>query len=316
MKEPSSELLDNNKLNNPGVVDNGLDRKNGDNKLITNDYDITSRKLSTSNTNNSITTPTTNKIIELKKTDNNDEKKQPDGSGNTLKTSEEDDKRKSTGSISSLKKLWEAKEGTNNEQMMQQLSPKLGIKNPSNNNKQAIADDDNEEHQQHNLKKPAVPIKPTKLVSIYATPIQVKLPPPPSAQIIDSNISTANTSATTTTTATTPITTTTTQINRDGILDLLTLLESSLKIPVNSISASQWLQLSDKLNILQNSCVAFADKESMPPHSKFQFRELVSRIECQSRCLRSAGSKNFNENEKLVLEVGQSLKQISNALHR
>lgn len=103
---------------------------------------------------------------------------------------------------------------------------------------------------------------------------------------------------------------------RDNILELITVLESSLKIPVNSISAAQWLQLSERLNVLQSSCVTFADKESMPPHSKFQFRELVTRVENQSRSLRSAGSKNVQDNEKLVHEVGQSLKQISNALHR
>ncbi|XP_068143366.1 tyrosine-protein kinase Abl isoform X2 [Drosophila tropicalis] len=145
-----------------------------------------------------------------------------------------------------------------------------------------------QQQQQQLPQKPAVPHKPTKL-TIYATPI-AKL-----AQS-DSNNST--------------------QISRESILELVTLLEGSLKHPVNAISASQWLQLSDKLNILQNSCVIFAENESMPPHSKFHFRELVTRVETQSQHLRSAGSKNMQDNERLVGEVGQSLKQISNALHR
>lgn len=219
---------------------------------------------------------------------------------------DDEDKRKSTGSISSLKKLWEAKEGTNNEQLMlqQQLSPKMGIKNAANNNKTTMQlDEENEDHQLLN-KKPAVPIKPTKLVSIYATPIQVKLPP----SMTTTTVTADQTVATTTANAG--------QINRDGILELVSLLEGGLKAPVNAISAAQWLQLSEKLNHLQTSCVAFADKESMPPHSKFQFREVVTRVEGQSRCLRTAGNKNIQDNEKLVLEVGQSLKQISNALHR
>ncbi|EDW34779.1 GL12721 [Drosophila persimilis] len=105
-------------------------------------------------------------------------------------------------------------------------------------------------------------------------------------------------------------------ISRESILELVGLLDGSLKHPVNAISASQWLQLSDKLNILQNSCVIFAENESMPPHSKFHFRELVTRVETQSQHLRSAGSKNMQDNERLLLEVGQSLKQISNALNR
>lgn len=103
---------------------------------------------------------------------------------------------------------------------------------------------------------------------------------------------------------------------RENILELITILESSLKIPVGAISATQWLQFSERLNALQNLCVNFADKETMPPHSKFQFRELVNRVENQSRCLRTASSKNVQDNEKLIHEVGQSLKQISNALHR
>uniref|UniRef100_A0A6B2EE57 Tyrosine-protein kinase n=1 Tax=Phlebotomus kandelakii TaxID=1109342 RepID=A0A6B2EE57_9DIPT len=199
---------------------------------------------------------------------------------------DEEDKRKSTGSINSLKKLWESKEAAPENPPPVQLSPKLCLKKTTEEETQ-------EEANQANLlgtsKKPAVPIKPTKL-TIYATPIPTKAPSQDQ-----------NTSIT---------------ISREGILELVTLLEGSLKIPVTAISASQWLQLSDKLNILQNSCVNFADKETMPPHSKFHFRELVTRVENQSRSLRSAGSKNVQDNEKLVLEVGQSLKQISNALHR
>ncbi|XP_070071456.1 tyrosine-protein kinase Abl isoform X8 [Drosophila takahashii] len=139
--------------------------------------------------------------------------------------------------------------------------------------------------------KPAVPHKPTKL-TIYATPI-AKLADPATSGSASS-----------------------TQISRESILELVGLLEGSLKHPVNAIAGSQWLQLSDKLNILHNSCVIFADNGAMPPHSKFQFRELVTRVEAQSRHLRTAGSKNVQDNERLVSEVGQSLRQISNALNR
>lgn len=304
-KKSDSDSLERGKSNSDGVDADILrstkkieiiSKKNGDSKLIEHDNNVTTTAVS--NRKKSISDK--NKVIEMKKTEIKiDIQEEPKRDSSTecviiSSKSDDDDKRKSTGSISSLKKLWEAKEGTN-EQM--QLSPKLGVKNSiSNNNKNG--DDENEDHQLLN-KKPAVPIKP-KLVSIYATPIQVKL--------------TQN--ETNTTTTTTPATMTTTQINREGILELVTLLEVSLKMPVNSISASQWLQLSDKLNILQNSCVVFADKETMPPHSKFHFRELVTRVETQSRNLRSAGTKNVQDNEKLVSEVGQSLKQISNALHR
>ncbi len=105
--------------------------------------------------------------------------------------------------------------------------------------------------------------------------------------------------------------------SRESILELVQVFECNLKMPVNLITATQWLQLSDKLNIIQSSCVSYAETaETMPPHTKFQFRELVTRVENHSNCLRSAGQKNVQDNEKLLVEVGQSLKQLSNALHR
>lgn len=156
--------------------------------------------------------------------------------------------------------------------------------------------------------KPAVPLKPTKL-TIYATPMAQKLATAGGNADITTTINNTNNTNTTTSENST-------KISRESILELVGLLEGSLKHPVNTISASQWLQLSDKLNILQNSCVVFADNECMPPHSKFHFRELVTRVETQSQSLRTAGTKNVQDNERLITEVGQSLKQITNALHR
>lgn len=220
-------------------------------------------------------------------------------------TEDDDDKRKSTGSISSLKKLWESNNtsgGSTNEPGFSQVSPKsqtksvIGSNNNNNNKISGGSGDDYDDHILTANKKPAVPTKPTKLSSIYATPIQVKLNadstavPTPSASPMP--------------------------IKRETILELIQLLETSLKSPSTTITASQWLQLSDKLNILQNSCVSYADSSTMALHSKFQFRELVTRIEAQSRSLRSAGSKNVQDNEKLIQEVGQTLKQITNTLHR
>ncbi|XP_058838325.1 tyrosine-protein kinase Abl isoform X1 [Topomyia yanbarensis] len=264
------------------------------------------------------------------------------GSGGT---GDEGDKRKSTGSISSLKKLWEAKESPNEQNT--QLSPKLGVKSAANlklnnnpdeettsvNNSSTIVTTTNSNSSQNDdhqpapqlitAKKPAVPVKPSKFTSIYATPVQTQVPNPALITSIgnanntttsksnDSNSSLLSEKSTASSSSGPS-----SSASREGILELVTVLEGSLKIPVNSISATQWLQLSERLNSLQSSCVTFADNETLPPHTKFHFRELVTRVENQSRSLRSAGNKNMQDNEKLVLEVGQSLKQISNALHR
>lgn len=218
-------------------------------------------------------------------------------------TCEDDDKRKSTGSISSLKKLWEAKEGNGTMSIGDlsqiQFSPKSTPLSNSNNK-----NSDEDFDLLNSSKKPIVPSKPMKLVSIYATPIPIKLCsdlPSPTPSITSTLIASDGS---------------TSHASRDAVLELIHLLGNTLKTPINSISASQWLQLSDKLHILHTSCVSYANNASMVPHFKFQFRELLSRIETQSRNLRSAGSKNSQDNEKLIFEVEQSLKQISNALNR
>lgn len=295
---------ENRKLSNP------IAKKNGDARSILEPDNVKNRKKSAIDSNP--------KVIDMKKTDNkidtqDEKRKRETNEANKVAGAEDEDKRKSTGSISSLKKLWESKEvggTTAHDQGGTQTSPKLSSKNViSNNNKNG--DEDNEDHTTTN-KKPAVPMKPTKLVSIYATPMPVKMPNDSAGSKAADAPAVGNGTANNANNAAPN----TAQISREGILDLVHLLEGSLKLPINSISASQWLQLSDKLNILQCSCVLYASKETMPPHSKFQFRELVTRVETQSRCLRSAGSKNIADNEKLMSEVGQSLKQISNALHR
>lgn len=281
-----------------------------------NVFDATPSKNNHENIINSCTASLIeSKVIDIKKTEikaNTKEKcdkKKPDTDPKgCIASNEDEEKRKSTGE---LKKLWEAKEGsyvTPSNESQAQLSPKAAAQSSGagNNNKNI----DDESDTLNLTKKPIIPTKPLKLVSIYATPVQVKLN-------ADSNIINSTSSPTSSLLlATNNNANSDSQIGRDAILHLIQLLECTLKIPINSITSSQWLQLSEKLNILQTSCVTFADNATMAPHSKFQFRELVTRVENQSRNLRSAGSKNIQDNEKLVYEVRQSLKQISNALCR
>lgn len=231
--------------------------------------------------------------------------KRKSGEGEGGKSSEgEDEKRKSTGSINSLKKLWEANTGEQNQLSPKMASKKSGENDDGQNNNSNNSSPGNGHHDTGMdppvAKKPVVPMKPSKL--IYATPAHQ---PTAGAKVVENN----NHSNSSANNMTTPV-------SRENILELLQVVECNLKIPVNLITASQWLQLSDKLNIIQSSCVTYADKESMPIHSKFQFKELVTRVENQSNCLRSAGQKNVQDNEKLLIEVKQSLKQLSNVLHR
>jgi abelson tyrosine-protein kinase 1 len=284
-------------------VDDGADEINkinskSDNKLIS---DV---KPNNNNTMNN------GKKTEIK-IDVVDDKKKDAGDVKSSEIIGEDDKRKSTGSISSLKKLWEAKELAPAGEQVNQLSPKMGSKkkddNDDNHNNNHNTSPSNGHHESGMdppvAKKPAVPVKPSKF-TIYATPIQQSIP-----KVIENNNHSTLVNAMSSTNSAAPA-------SRENILELVQMVECNLKIPVNLITATQWLQLSDKLNVIQSSCVTYADNESMPLHSKFQFRELVTRVENQSNCLRSAGQKNVQDNEKLLVEVGQSLKQLSNALHR
>uniref|UniRef100_A0A182JPV8 F-actin binding domain-containing protein n=1 Tax=Anopheles christyi TaxID=43041 RepID=A0A182JPV8_9DIPT len=383
----------------PLVVRNGtaISSKNSmdsSNKLLLENNELNSLKLKKTNVASTIVTGTapidSNKVIELKKTEIkielSDDRKRESLEGNSLKVDsgggsgdnlstgssgaggeEGDGKRKSTGSISSLKKLWEAKESPGGDPLSAQLSPKLGTKSVANmvpkmnNNMEAeegsVGGGHDSTQQQDQLqqpnaapaagcvssgtlgsnKKPAVPMKPSKFSSIYATPVQNIMQTTTSTMVSlgssgggtsntsniyaksndssSSSIQQSDKSSSTLPTSTTGSATPSAG-GRENILDLVQLLQTSMKQPVSNISASQWLALSDRLNSLQSCCVTFADNESLPPHAKFHFRELVTRVENQARSLRSASNKNVQDNEKLVQEVGQSLKQISNALHR
>lgn len=357
-KAKKSEILRNGTSKNGGGGDSSA-------KLLLENNELNSLKLKKASPAQPVVTSVapidSNKIIELKKTEIKIELSQEDkkrevldanaggGTGgdnlSTGSTGDEGDKRKSTGSISSLKKLWEAKESPNDHQGGAQLSPKLGVKSAANlklnNNSEEASESSNPTTNSNNssqhdeqlqqapqlAKKPAVPLKPSKFSSIYATPVQIQAPtqtpaPAPTTTTTSKSNDSNSSLLSEKSTASSSSAPSSSSASREGILELVTLLEGSLhKLPASSaVSASQWLQLSERLHSLQSSCVTFADNEALPPHTKFHFRELVNRVDAQSRSLRSAAASSKNtsaqDNEKLVLEVGQSLKQISNALHR
>lgn len=293
--EPASNIIDFKsrlrKVNN-GEGSSSCSDQDGENKKTDIKIEVTPQIMTTT------TTTTCNNQLQQQhhQQQQNDERKENNYNSNNISNGESDDgsgnKRRSTGSISSLKKLWETNDGSTmpNDGPMQ-LSPKC------NNNDEI--DVQQQQQQQSNTTvttssqsqlvkpKPIVPVKPVKL-TIYATP-QLQQQP-----LIESCAATS----------------------RESILEFVDSLESSLKTPVNTISNSQWLLLSDKLKKLQNSCSVYADNEKMPPHSKFQFRDILTRFEIQSNNLRSAAAcKNLQDNEKVLQEVGHLLKQISNALY-
>lgn len=180
--------------------------------------------------------------------------------GESTTAAEEEDKRCSTGSINSLKKLWEGEsppEG-GKEQQRKLWQP---------DEKPAIAT------------KPttkAAAAKPTASSAIYATPGGLA-----------------------------------------NVLDIWPVLENNLNALKSStnISSASWLLLSDKVCSFHASCLSYVDSAA-PPHTKFHLRELLTKLETQSRLLRSAGTRNQVENAKVLNELHSMLKDVINAVQK
>nr|CAD7396685.1 unnamed protein product [Timema poppensis] len=223
---------------------------------------------------------------------------------------ESDDKRRSTGSISSLKKLWESKEVP---ELPGQVSPKLGLKSSRS---EVEGHSSPEEGPTRRVwppldEKPAVPTKPIvkavkpvlaapKLQSgpaIYATPSSAPKP----HTVVSRSDGDDNTA----------------KSEKESVLEISQALETSLSSlrSATNVSTGSWLQLSDKVGLFHSSCISYADR-IVPSHARFHFRELLTRLENQARQLRSAGARNSADNTKLFAEVQNTVKDVINAVQR
>ncbi|KAL1517707.1 hypothetical protein ABEB36_001439 [Hypothenemus hampei] len=259
-----------------------------------------------------------------------------------VKLDDSDDKRKSTGSISSLKKLWEAQKDSDYGTC--QLSPKLSIKSTkseeilehspvdnsddsskmersvsseksSNKSEKKSWPPTGEEKPVIPTKPPVKPIKPIVTRSsgpaIYATPIASK--PPISVKPVTDNNKSPEEEGQKLTTSSTSIDKT----GKESILEISQALENTLNTIRNNpaVSTATWLQLSDKIGLLHGSCMDYADNV-VPAHTKFQFRELLTRLEHQGRQMRSANSRNQTENTRCINEVNNTIKDVVNVVFR
>lgn len=240
-----------------------------------------------------------------------------------------DDKRRSTGSISSLKKLWENKEASCDNQP---LSPKLNVRGASS--KQDIGDvaseDSPEDHSGAStrsstskgdsrvwpptssssvtleMEKPIVPAKPLKSLgpsskhfgsSIYATPNCNKSQSDDDGGKQPSGESTKGA--------------------KHSVMEISNVIENSILNLKGSptIVMASWLQLSDKVGLLHGMCVNLTDT-AIAPHARFQFRDLLTRLELQARQLRAAGTRNITENTRLLCDVQNTIKDVINTVQR
>lgn len=229
------------------------------------------------------------------------EKKNEDGTEETnTNGQEEEDKRKSTGSINSLKKLWESKDGVEGPA---QVSPKLGHKQPKPDEKESSPPDKKSWPPQEDKDKPTVPAKPLVKSSKPAVPPPAK-PQAPSNIYATPGRTDQNTEGTTVK-------------NKESVLEISHALEISLGAlkTGGSTTTAGWLQLSDKVGLLHTTCQGYVDSLG-PPQARFKFRELLVRLENQARQLRSAGTRNSADNAHLCTEVHNTVKDVVNAVSR
>lgn len=192
-----------------------------------------------------------------------------------------DDKRRSTGSISSLKKLWEGE------------SPPSEVAVPVTAKERRVwppPHDDN---------RPAVPVKPSSAAAVAAA-------------------AAAKSSTTTNTNKSNAIYATPGAASPSNILEQWQTVDSSLRAlrAAPAVTSAGWLSLSDKVGGFHASCLNYADTAA-PPNLRFHLRELLNRLESQSRQMRSAGGGRQQADHSTIFQtLDGTLKDILNVIQR
>lgn len=211
---------------------------------------------------------------------------------------EEENKRKSTGSINSLKKLWESKDSVEN---VSQISPKPSNKLPKSEDKDR-SPPEKKIWAQSTEDKPLVPTKPLVKSSKPAVPPPAKPQTPSNIYATPSRLEGTPESE---------------EKNKETLNEISQALENTLGLLKTSgaTTTAAWLQLSDKIRLLHGKCQGYVDSLG-PPQVRFKFREVLAKLDSQARQLRSAGTRNSEENVLLCNEVHNTIKDVLNAMSR
>lgn len=265
----------------------------------------------------------------------------------------EEDKRQSSGSISSLKKLWETGGSVQPQDTVRKVSPKIATRRPESlrlsKNENITSDEcrpsppppsppvppktpdegtddgSHQPHQQPLATKPVVPtkpaLKPSKLPTV-AGPIssgtvtasrflksssaQQSTKPP----VVPRNQSRGD--------SPNPSNEEHDQMaeSKTSILEISSSLESGIALlkSSGSLSSVSVMQLSDKVQLFWSTCSSYA--ESIPPHGRFRFRELLSKLETQGNQLRTCSSNNSSTSAKLFTDLHNTVRDLVNVVQR
>lgn len=189
-----------------------------------------------------------------------------------------DDKRRSTGSISSLKKLWEGESPPSEVVAATTTVKERRVWPPPH--------DDN---------RPAVPVKP----SAAAT---AKCSTTAGTVAIKSNAIYATPGA----------------VAPSTIVEQWQTVDASLRAlrAAPAVTSAGWLSLSDKVGVFHSSCLNYADTAA-PPNLRFHLRELLNKLESQSRQMRSAGGGRQQTDHTTIFQtLDTTLKDILTIIQR
>jgi len=215
-----------------------------------------------------------------------DDRKDSNNENNPMTTIESsdgdggDDKRRSTGSISSLKKLWEGESPPT--EVMSVVSTIAATKErrvwpPP-----------------HDDCRPAVPVKPSATAKSSAAAAAM------AANKSNAIYATPGTAA------------------PSNIVDQWQTVDNSLRAlrSAPTITSAGWLSLSDKVCSFHASCLNHADTAA-PPNLRFHLRELLNKLESQTRQMRSASSiRQQSDHSTIFQTLDTTLKDILNVIQR
>ncbi|KAG8193740.1 hypothetical protein JTE90_005038 [Oedothorax gibbosus] len=101
-----------------------------------------------------------------------------------------------------------------------------------------------------------------------------------------------------------------------SILEVSSALENNIAglKTASTISSMSFIQLTDKVQLFRTSCSGYA--EYIPPHGRFRFRELLSKLESQGEQLRTCNSNNSSDSAKLLSELQNTVRDLVNVVQR
>ena len=97
-------------------------------------------------------------------------------------------------------------------------------------------------------------------------------------------------------------------------------LSKSLKTSLDNLNSrkskhtSNFMHLSEEVQSFYNACSSYV--ESLPPHGKFHFRELLTTLQKIAESLKTCSGSNAKDYDRLLTELHNSINEINNGMSK